>query len=105
MNTRARIRLAYFNEIFGVSDFNRARENMSALRARIYRPNGTELTNLAEALKGTIAQLGPKKDGDGAAIEKETGWPFSKRRMQSLAAQSKKAKETYELASRSGGVG
>ncbi len=86
-------RLAYFNEIFGVSDFNRARENMSALRRNI-QTKRTELTNLAEALKGTIAQLGPKKE---EMARLKGGMAVLEAAFESLAAQSKKAKETYEL--------
>ncbi len=54
-------RLAYFNEIFGVADFNRARENMAALRKSI-QTKRAELKNLSAALAETVKQLGPKKE-------------------------------------------
>jgi exonuclease SbcC len=88
-----RSRLEYFNDIFGVADFNRSWKNMGVLRKSI-QAKRAELVNLAEALEGTIAQLAPKKK-DLARIEKEMA--ALKEAFESLAAQSGKAKETYDL--------
>jgi exonuclease SbcC len=87
-------RLEYFNAIFGVADFNRARENMAALRKNI-QAKRAGLKSLSAALEGTVKQLGPKKvemealKAGMAKLEEE----FSK-----LAALKKQAKETYDLA-------
>ena len=86
-------RLAYFNEIFGVADFNRARENMAALKRNI-QGKRSELKNLSAALEGTVAQLAPKKK---EAEELRAGMTQMKEAFDLLSGQRKKAKETYEM--------
>ncbi len=88
-------RLKYFNEIFGVADFNRARDNMAKLKSNIQtKKNG--LQSLVAALEGTVAQLdGKKEEYEKLAALLKT----AKEAFLCLSGQSKKAKEIYSLES------
>jgi exonuclease SbcC len=90
-----RSRIEYFNEIFGVADFNRARENMNALKKSI-QGKRSELKTLSAALAGTVNQLEPKK-------KELEDLSVTMAKMQEalflLSKQKKKAQEVYDLTS------
>jgi|GEM_PF-5720089 len=89
-----RSRLEYFNEIFGVADFNRARDNMAALRKNI-QIKRTEIKNLTAALAETIKQLGPKT----AEMEAlRAGMAGLEAAYKNLEEQRRRAKEVCDLA-------
>lgn len=89
------VRMQYFNEIFGVADFNRARDNMAQVKRNI-QARKAELEKLASALEGTVAQLDGKKEEH----EKLLGLlKAAEEAFLRLSEQSKRAKETYTLAS------
>jgi DNA repair protein SbcC/Rad50 len=88
------VRMQYFNEIFGVADFNRARDNMSKVKSNI-QSKKKELQNLTAALEGTVAQLGEKKE----EYEKLLGLQkAAEEAFLRLSEQSRQAKETHALA-------
>lgn len=86
-------RIRYFNEIFGVADFNRARDNMAAVKKSI-QGKRAELTNLSAVLAGTIAQYDAKKEEYACLL-------FEQKKAEEaffiLNEQCKKAKESYDL--------
>lgn len=86
-------RIRYFNEIFGVADFNRARDNMAAVK-KIIQTKRAELKNLTAVLEGTIAQYDAKKE-EHARLSDEL--KTAEEAFLRLNEQSKKTKEIYDL--------
>ncbi len=86
-------RIRYFNEIFGVADFNRARDNMAAVKKNI-QSKRSELKNLSAVLEGTIAQYDAKKE-EYARLGSELA--SAEEAFLNLSEQSKRAKEVYGL--------
>ncbi len=86
-------RIRYFNEIFGVADFNRARDNMAAVKKNI-QAKRAELRNLSAVLEGTIAQYDAKKEEYTRLVsELKTAQEAYLR----LSETCRKAKEVYDL--------
>lgn len=86
-------RIRYFNEIFGVADFNRARDNMAAVK-KIIQTKRTELQNLSAVLEGTIAQYEAKKEEYARLLSEQKK---AEETFLLLSDQCRKAKEVYDL--------
>ena len=86
-------RIRYFNEIFGVADFNRARDNMAAVKKSI-QGKRAELQKLSAVLAGTIAQYDAKKEEYDHILSEQKK---AEETFLNLKKQCEKAKESYAL--------